>query len=155
MPRKQVGKTPVTSEKCRRDLEDLIRNFETHLRGGELRTKVLALIPVFQGLRDLGKSLIPNELARAARDRILYYFRQYPKVVINGNELLVVSGIQEYARRLRELRVQQGWAIASGVTIKDMCEAEADDVPNELKLMSPDDYVLLRDISHGPHSRTI
>lgn len=65
-------------------------------------------------------------------------------MVINGDELLVVSGIQEYARRLRELRVQQGWAIASGVTIKEMCEAEADEVPDALKQMRPDDYVLLR-----------
>ncbi|MBP7947922.1 MAG: HNH endonuclease [Verrucomicrobia bacterium] len=145
MPRKRAGNISGTPEICRRDLEELIRNFETHLREGELRTKVLALVPIFHGLRDLGKSLIPYELARAARDRILYYFCQYPKVVINGDELLVVSGIQEYARRLRELRVQQGWAIASGVTIKEMREAEADEVPDEWKLMSPDDYVLLRD----------
>jgi hypothetical protein len=145
MSRKRAGNISGTPEDCWRDLEELIRNFETYLREGELRTKVLALIPIFHGLRDLGKSLIPCELARAARDRILYYFCQYPKVVINGDELLVVSGIQEYARRLRELRVQQGWAIASGVTIKEMREAEADEVPDEWKLMSPDDYVLLRD----------
>jgi len=156
MPRKRARNISGTPEDCRRDLEELIRNFETHLREGELRTKVLALIPIFHGLRNLGKSLIPHELARAARDRILYYFRQYPKVVINGDELLVVSGIQEYARRLRELRVQQGWAIASGVTIKEMREAEADEVPDEWKLMSPDDYVLLldtqdRDAAHRWH----
>lgn len=75
----------------------------------------------------------------------MYYFRKYPNVIINGDELLVVSGIQEYARRLRELRVQQGWAIASGVTVKDMCEAESDEDPDNLKAMKPDDYVLLRD----------
>jgi hypothetical protein len=122
-------------------LEELVRNFEVHLRSGELRPKVLALIPIFHGIRDLGKALIPQALASAARDRILYYFRQYPKVIINGDELLVVSGIQEYARRLRELRVQQGWAIASGVTIKEMREAEAEEAPNELSLMKSDDYI--------------
>lgn len=138
-------RTTKTSEDHRRHVEELIRNFEAHLRTGELRPKVLALIPIFHGLRDLGRSLIPHDLASAARDRILFYFRQYPKVVINGDELLVVSGIQEYARRLRELRVQQGWAIASGVTVKEMLEAEADEVPDHLKQMRPDDYVLLRD----------
>lgn len=141
-PSQEPNNTP---EVCRRNLEELIRNFQAHLQAGELRPKVLALIPIFHGLRDLGKTLIPHALASAARDRILYYFRKYPKVVINGDELLVVSGIQEYARRLRELRVQQGWAIASGVTIKEMYEAEADEVPDELKVMKPDDYILLRD----------
>jgi hypothetical protein len=145
MPNRTARRPPKTSEACWRNVAELIRNFEAHLRTGELRTKVLALIPIFHGLRDLGRSLIPHDLASAARDRILFYFRKYPKVVINGDELLVVSGIQEYARRLRELRVQQGWAIASGVTIKDMIEAEADEVPDQLRLMKPDDYILLRE----------
>lgn len=145
MPNRTARQLPRTSEACWRNVEELIRNFEAYIRTGELRAKVLALIPIFQGLRDLGKSLIPHDLASAARDRILFYFRKYPKVIINGDELLVVSGIQEYARRLRELRVQQGWAIASGVTIRDMIEAEAEGVPDQLRLMKPDDYILLRD----------
>lgn len=145
MPTRKSLQSKNTPELVRRDLEELIRNFESHLQTGELRSKVLALIPIFHCLRDLGKALIPHALASAARDRILYYFRKYAKMVIKGDELLVVSGIQEYARRLRELRVQQGWAIASGVTIKEMCEEEAGDVPDELKLMKPDEYILLRD----------
>ena len=91
----------------------------------------------------MGKALIPAEYASAARDRILYYFRKYP-TIIDGDELLVVSGIQEYARRFRELRVQFGWAIVSGVTIKEMREDEDDEVPDELKAMRPSEYVLLR-----------
>ncbi len=148
MKRKQVD-----PETVRRKVEGLIRNFEAELRSGELRTKVLALVPVFQGLRNLGKALIPAEYASAARDRILYYFRKYPGTIINGDELLVVSGIQEYARRLRELRVQFGWTIVSGVTIKEMREDEDDEVPDELKAMKPSEYVLLhaeqdRDAAH-------
>lgn len=138
-------KPATTPEAIRAKVAELIANFEMHLRAGELRPKVLALIPIFHGLRKLGKALIPAEHATAARDRILFYFRKYPKVVISGDELLVVSGIQEYARRLRELRVQLGWAIASGVTIKEMCEAEAADVPEGLNGMKPDDYILLRE----------
>ena len=111
------------------------------------------MIPIFQGLRDLGKSLIPAEYASAARDRILYYFRKYPQTIINGDELLVISGIQEYARRVRELRVQFGWTIASGVTIKEMREDEYEEIPDAWKDMRPSQYVLLdteedRDAAH-------
>ena len=130
-------------EGVRRKVEALIRNFEAELRSGELREKVLALVPIFQGLRDLGKALIPAEYASAARDRILYYFRKYPRIVIDGDELHVVSGIQEYARRVRELRVQFGWSIASGVTIREMREAEDTEVPVEFADMKPNEYVLL------------
>jgi len=60
--------------------------------------------------------------------------------------LLVVAGIQEYARRVRELRVQFGWAVASGVTTKEMSEDQDAEIPNELKAMKPSDYVLLNEI---------
>lgn len=144
------------SESIRREVEELVRNFEVELRTGNLRSKVLALIPILHGLRNLGKSFIPAQYAAAARDRILYYLRQYPRTVINGDELLVVSGIQEYARRIRELRVQYGWSIASGVTVKEMGEDEAEEVPAEFAGMHPDDYVLLsdtqdRDAAHRWH----
>jgi len=148
--------TPNDPEAVRQKVAKLIANFEAELRSGELRQKVLALIPIFHGLRDIGKALIPAEYASAARDRILYYFRQYPGTIINGDELLVVSGIQEYARRLRELRVQFGWVIVSGVTIKEMSEDEAEEVPDALKAMRPNEYVLLsaaedRDAAHRWH----
>jgi len=133
----------VDPEIIRQKVEELIRNFETELQTGELRPKVLALIPIFHNLRLLGKALIPSEYASAARDRILYYFQKYPRIIINGDELLVVSGIQEYARRLRELRVQSGWSIASGVTIKEMLVDEEEEVPGEYMGMKPSDYVLL------------
>jgi len=156
MTNKRKKVTSSDPEVVRQKVAKLIANFEAELQSGELRPKVLALIPIFHGLRDIGKALIPAEYASAARDRILYYFRQYPGTIINGDELLVVSGIQEYARRLRELRVQFGWAIVSGVTIKEMIEDEADEVPDELKAMRPNEYVLLsavedRDAAHRWH----
>lgn len=130
-------------EEVRRKIEELIRNFETELRSDNLRPKVLALVPIFHGLREIGKALIPIEYASAARDRILYYFSKYPQTIISGDELLVISGIQEYARRVRELRVQFGWAIASGVTIKEMNEDGDTEVPAEFAAMRPSEYVLL------------
>jgi len=132
-------------EKLRKKAEGLIKNFKVELRTGELRGKVLAMIPIFKSLRDLGKSLIPGQYKASARDRILHYFLSYPRTVIHGDELLVVSGIQEYARRVRELRVQFGWAIATGVTMKEMREAGETDVSDETAAMKPNEYVLLND----------
>jgi hypothetical protein len=140
-----MGKKPKQNdpEAIRRRVEVLIRNFEAELRSGELRPKVLALVPIFHGLREIGKALISSEYVSAARDRILYYFRKYPRTIINGDELLVISGIQEYARRVRELRVQFGWAIASGLTVQEMHEAEDVESPDEFDTMRPNEYVLL------------
>ncbi len=122
----------------------MIRNFETELKSGELRSKVLALVPIFHELRILGKSLIPEHFTSAARERILYYFRKYPQTVISGDELLVISGIQEYARRVRELRVQFGWPIASGVTMREMLDDKENTILEKFKNMKPDEYVLLK-----------
>ena len=128
---------------CNR-LEELILNFEQELKSENLRNKVLSLIPLFHTLRDLGESLIPAQFAASARDRILFYFRRYPYTVINGDELLVVSAIQEYARRVRELRVQFGWAIISGKTMKEMASEGELPVSNfEISKMKPNDYILL------------
>lgn len=156
MKSERLKAKPTDPEEVRQKVANLIKNFEAELRSGELRPKVLSLVPIFQGLRDLGKALFPAQYASAARDRILYYFRKYPGTIINGDELLVVSGIQEYARRLRELRVQFGWAIVSGVTVKEMRQEEADEVPEELKAMRTNEYVLLsaeedRDAAHRWH----
>jgi 5-methylcytosine-specific restriction endonuclease McrA len=132
-------------ESLRAELVDLLTNFQDELRSEDLRSKVLALIPAFHQLRDLGCSLIPREHSAAARDRILYYLLRYPFTVISGEELMVVSGIQEWARRLRELRVQFGWPIVSGLTASEM--AEEAELPEEWTfdpaVMGPDDYALL------------
>ncbi len=134
-------------ESIRKELKNLIDNFEIELKRDDLRQKVLSLIPVFHHLRELGKSLIKNEDASSARDRILFYFKKYPRIVINGDELLVVSAIQEYARRIRELRVQFGWSIINGVTAKEMA-AEDNFFPDDIDIlkMRPDDYILLSDL---------
>lgn len=133
--------TKSDPQSIRSRIEGLIQNFEKQLASEDLREKVLALIPVFYELRELGKALVPKKYAKGARKRILYYFQKYQGYVIKGDELLVISGIQEYARRIRELRVQFGWSIASGNTIREMEEDE--NVPDYYKSMKPDEYVLL------------
>lgn len=135
----------IDPETIRRDIEVLVRNFERELRSDELRAKVLALVPIFHKLRDLGKALLPATYSLGARDRILQYFCKYPRLIIDGDELMVISGIQEYARRIRELRVQFGWTIASGMTMKEMQEQEdGEEIPDQLKGMKPSEYVLLQ-----------
>jgi len=144
-------------EATRLKIATLIADFEHELQKGNLRTRVLALIPVFHQLRHLGSSLIPAEGKNAARDRIIRYFQTYPVTVIKGDELMVVSGIQDWPRRVRELRVEFGWAIASGMTVKDMlADLDPADHMTELAGMRPSDYVLLsqkqdRDAAHRWH----
>jgi len=127
-----------------RRLEDLLTNFERELQSHDLRKKVLALVPANTALRSLGSSLIDKQFAASARDRILFYLRKYARTIIGGNELMVVAGIGEWARRVRELRVQFGWSIASGVTAKEMVQEEElpfSDV--DLSVMKPSEYILL------------
>ena len=146
-----MRKTPDSISK---ELAGLLMNFDSESKSGDLRKKVLALVPFLHRFRDLGKSLIPREMASAARDRIRYYFRKYPVTIINGDELLVISGIQDWPRRVRELRVQFGWAILNGVTAKQM-EAEEGFLREKpgVSAMKPDDYILVdvnqdRDAAH-------
>jgi hypothetical protein len=134
-----------------------LTHFGSDLKGADLRAKVIALVPAFHKLRDLGSSLIPKVEAASARDRIIAYLQRYPKVVVDGDELMVVSGIAEWARRLRELRVQYGWAIYSGVTFHDIADEaqDAGSVPELAELetvlglhpsrIKPDQYVLMRE----------
>jgi len=131
-------------ESLRKKLLDLIKNFESELKSNDLRGKVIALAPVHHILRDLGSSLIPKGEAATARDRIILYLAKYPRQVINGNELMVISGIGEWARRVRELRVEFGWSIATGVTAKEMLEeGELNLLELGIEKLSPDDYILL------------
>lgn len=128
------------SETIRKELEKLIINFDNELKSDSLRQKVLALVPCFHALRNLGKSLIPRNVARSARDRLLHYFQNYPHTVIGGDELLVVSGIQEYARRIRELKVQYGWLIVNGIIAKEMTDEGEFPLENvDVSKMGPSD----------------
>lgn len=138
-------------EALRQSLVELLTNFADELKKTDLRDKVVALIPAFHKLRDLGSSLIPKNEAANARERIIAYLQRYPQTVIDGDELMVVSGIGEWARRVRELRVQSGWWIYSGVTFADVAEDQEADAENlkallgvDPKKIRPDQYVLMR-----------
>jgi len=136
------------------ELRSVLVNFEKTNISHEIRPRVLALVPAFDSLRELGKSLIPEGLSISARKRLLTYFLAYPRVVLGEKELALVAGISEWARRVRELRVQFGWKIITGITARQMLnEGEFEKSDIELKSLSPNDYVLLeteqdRDAAH-------
>ena len=144
-------------EMIRETLVALLDGFKHEIEKPDLREKVIALIPAFHKLRRLGCSLLPADAGASARDRVLAYFRRYPHTLINGDELMVVSGIAEWARRLRELRVQYGWAIFSGLTFRQMAEDADAAGDTEASMdwratlgvnpaeLSPDQYVLVRE----------
>lgn len=152
----------VQADQLRRQLIELLKNFEHHLKHSALRQRVRELIPANCLLRELGGSLIVADTRLSARDRILAYLRKHIGQVIDGDELMVVAGISEYARRIRELRVEHGWSILSGNTARDMreragidlSELPCEDLPPQMR---PDQYLLQedrqdRDAAHRWHS---
>ena len=154
MPRRSRQADP---EILRTRLVALLNGFNSELTRSDLREKVQALIPAFHLLRDLGSSLISETTAASGIDRLLAYLRKYPLTVIKGDELMVVAGIGEWARRIRELRRESGWAIINGLTAKEMAQEGDLTIPDidGSKLVS-DDYILLneepdRDAAHRWH----
>ena len=71
--------------------------------------------------------------------------------MIDGDELMVVSGIGEWAHRVRELRVQFGWWIYSGVTLQEMAE----DSPEEATLLMNELDIEGTTLSRSPCERTV
>ncbi|WP_426447296.1 HNH endonuclease [Siccibacter colletis] len=144
MARRSKQNVPET---LRKQLLVLISDFEDKLRDGSIREQVLALVPANHLLRDLGSSLIKEQDCSSARDRILAYLLKYPGIVIHGDELMVVAGISEYARRIRELRVQFGWSLSSGTTLRQMIEQQEVTLEElqavSLKALKTDVYALM------------
>ena len=133
--------------KLLQQLQEILRLFEKTNPLPDVRERVQALLPAFETLSELGKSLVPKGLSLSARERLLAYFQNYPRTVLNEKELALVAGISEWARRVRELRVQFGWKIITGMTAKQMLSEEelsAEDI--KLDSLSPKDYVLLTTI---------
>ena len=135
---------PGDPEKYRRQLVELLENFEEHLKNSELRTQVLELVPATDLLQNLGASLLQGTDTGSARARILAYMQKYVGVVLSGDELMVVAGISEYARRVRELRVEYGWPILTGMTLKNMESEELFALfDTDKPRLKPDQYILL------------
>jgi hypothetical protein len=78
----------------------------------ELRERVCTFVELAHDSKELAlfhvKNLLPFD---SGAERILAYLRMFVTKEIEGEELEVVSGISEYARRVREWRVEFGWPI--------------------------------------------
>lgn len=136
-----------TPEVLRKKLLQLVEEFEFKLQDDDLRSQVEALIPANHTLRDLGSSLIIDDSTESARGRILAYLLKYPKTILHGDELMVVAGISEYARRIRELRVQFGWAITSGQAVAEMMNEDSTlSFAGDVDSLRTDSYVLLSEV---------
>src|SRR5262245_56916354 len=110
-----------------KQLLDLLNGLYSHLLEENLRPKVQALIPASRLMTDLGSSLLGKVGERSARNRMLVYLKMHVGQVLDGEELMVGSAISEYARRVRELRIQEGCPILSGGAAQDLRDAaEAD-----------------------------
>lgn len=92
-----------------------------------LRNKVKVLVQIRRLLNQYTGSLLPH---RSGRDRILAYLIQHIGQAVDTEELAAISGIQEYARRIRELRIQYGYDIVSGLGRDDL-------KPNQYMLLDP------------------
>ena len=131
MARRTAQAAGSNSEKIRAELVALLENFAGELkRPQRLREKVKELVPANRLMSNLGISFFDE---KSARDRILSYLQQFVELEISSEELAVVAGISEFARRIRELRTEYGWPIATGVTMSE--ESGRD--------LSPDVYLLL------------
>jgi hypothetical protein len=127
-------------DKLCKDLITELEGLSIYLPTNDMKAKVTALVNANYLIRDLGSSLVSDAASQSARDRILFYLKQNVGNVVHGDELMVVSGISEYARRIRELRIEHGWQIISGATLKDINDDEGGEAPAKLK---PDEYILL------------
>jgi hypothetical protein len=133
---------------------------ESELKSDDLRHKVQALIPISHALRDLGSSLIPATEAKSAHERILAYLLKYPRQVVASEELMIVAGIVDYQRRIRELRKEHGWKILSGETAKKLNQrVEGIDEDPEVEVsrsfaeMKTDDYYLVDTVADQDAAR--
>ncbi len=74
--------------------------------------------------RAMNKVSVRLGLPRGAKPRMLAYLRLNVGKVVDKDELAGVAGISEWARRIRELRVEDGWPIASAVSRDDLRPGE-------------------------------
>jgi hypothetical protein len=126
-------------------IDEKLEAFGHDRSGLDLRSKVKRLVDVLETTKDLGISVIAENGwdARAARDRIRLYLVEYSGLVIDRLELEVVAGISDYGRRIRELRVEQGYQIASGASPDEESGIE----------LRPDEYLLVQPEPDGDAAR--
>jgi len=115
------------------EVEENLAHFKHEYKGLTWRQKVLLLVELTGGVRKLGKNSNPAAAKVGSRERLRLYLQEHVGIIIAAEELQVVSGISEYARRIRELRVQDGYKILTGYS----CDPESG------ISLKPTEYLLL------------
>jgi hypothetical protein len=153
--RKTVARRSQTGnpEEIRLKLLELLHDLPERLRSGSVGEQVCGLVEVNLELRALGASigasLAPHD-AGSGRARLLAYLRNQVGRIVHTDELMIVAGITDYARRIRELRADLGWPIISGLAVRDMRADAAPGVPErrieQISSMVPEEYMLIEDV---------
>jgi len=139
-------------EELRQRLVTLLVALPEKVRIGSVHEQVSALVEVQHYLRDLGASIgasLAPEDSDSGRARVLAYLRSQVGRIVHTDELMIVAGIGDYPRRIRELRTKFGWPIISGMAVRDL-RADArsnrrhvEQIPGN---MAPDEYLLIEDV---------
>lgn len=119
-------------------IDDSLIRFGVERKNLPLREKVVTLAAVSGDMKDLGVNAVAEHEGYrpppgGARDRLRTYLIESVGIAVDGSELEVVAGISEYARRIRELRVEEGFQIATG---------SATDPESGIDIR-PDEYMLI------------
>lgn len=127
--------------------KELADEFEATAGSLSIAQRVLVLGRLQDALRELVRATVYPE-TKPARERLLRYFRDNVGKTIDSGELEIVSGIKDYPRRIRELRVEDGWPIESGAQRREPSVGpgdESQDCVHFIERLKPDQYVLLED----------
>ena len=113
-------------EKLVEEIDQQLDRYKVDSVGLPFREKVLKLVELHYQFRCLGVSVAVEEgfSKTSGTSRILSYFTAHVGVILEGAELDVVSGISEYARRIRQLRVEDGYKIVSGASPDKFTEVD-------------------------------
>ena len=116
-----------------KEIETRLSQYKKDYEGLSWRDKVLLLVGIDGSVKKLGIKSDSAAAQVSARERIRLYLTKHAGIVIKAAELEVVSGISEYGRRIRELRVEEGYKILTG---------HSND-PENMVHLKPSEYLLL------------
>ncbi len=97
-------------------LDEHLVGFRVERSGLTLRERVLRLVELRSKVQELGIAAVAEGgiCERAAQSRMRQYLIAHYGIPIGHAELAVVAGISAFARRIRQLRTEEGYRIVTG-----------------------------------------
>lgn len=133
--KKKILNPAATIKELISEAEIKLSRYKKTYEGLSWRGKVILLVELNKPISQLGKHSNPQTAKVAASERIILYLLENVGQIIDAKELEIVGGISEYARRVRELRVQDGYKIITGASCSE-------DFTIKIK---PSQYILLEE----------